>query len=105
MQCLSDNNNDKLAHLYNVCHKHKQSPSGLNVARIACEYETKTSDIQQRNMLSLKNKFYVASSKDLGDERWKIDFMNELIDDVNKTAVCRLSPEEAKDILWFLASD
>ncbi len=105
MQCLSNSNNDKLGHLYNVCHKNKQSPSGLNIARIACEYEIKTSDIQQSNMLSLMNKVYIARSKDLGDEQWKIDFMNELIDVVNKTAECGLSPEEAKDILWFLASD
>ncbi len=36
MQPLSNSNNNKLVHLYNICHKNKQSPSGLNIARIAC---------------------------------------------------------------------
>ncbi len=38
MQCLSNSNNNKLVHLYNICHKKQQSPSGLNITRIACEY-------------------------------------------------------------------
>ena len=61
--------------------------------------------MQQSNMLSLMNKIYIARSKDLGDEQWTIYFMNELIDVVNKTAECGLSPEEAKNILWFLGSN
>ncbi len=31
--------------------------------------------------------------------------MNELIDGVHQTAESGLSPKEAKDKLWFLASD
>ncbi len=44
-------------------------------------------------------KTYMAKSKDLGDDQCKISFMNELIDVGHQTA------GEAKDILWFLASD
>ncbi len=51
------------------------------------------------------NKIYVAKSKDHGDDQWKINFMNELIDVVHQTAESGLIPKEAKDILWFLASD
>ncbi len=42
---------------------------------------------------------------DLGNDQWKINFMNELIDVVHQTAESGLNPKEAKDILWFLASD
>ncbi len=47
MQCLSNSNNSKIVHFYNICHKNKQSPSGLNIARIVCEYSVKSCDIQQ----------------------------------------------------------
>ncbi len=50
------------------------------------------------------NKIYVAKSKYLGDDQWKIYFMNELIDVVYQTAESGLRPEETKDILWCLAS-
>ncbi len=50
------------------------------------------------------NKIYLAKLKDLGDDQWKIDFLNELID-VHNTVECGLSPQEAKDILWFSACD
>ncbi len=45
MQSLSNSNNNKLVHVYNICHKNKQSPSGLNIARITCEYNVKSCDI------------------------------------------------------------
>ncbi len=45
------------------------------------------------------NKVYLEKSKDLGDDQWKINFMNELIDVVHQTAEFGLSREEAKDIL------
>ncbi len=83
MQSLSNSNNNKLVHLHNICHKNKQSPSGLNIARIACEYSVKSCDIQQCNMLIQMNKIYVAKSKDLCDDQWKINFMDELIDVVH----------------------
>ncbi len=51
------------------------------------------------------NKIYVKNSKDLGNDQWKINFMNELIDVVHQTAESGLSPKEAKDTLWCLASD
>ncbi len=51
------------------------------------------------------NKIYVENSNDLGNDQWKINFMNELIDVVQQTAESGLSPKEAKDILWLLASD
>ncbi len=86
MQSLSIRNKNKLVRLYNICHKNKQSQSGLNIARIACEYSVKSCDIHQCNMLTKMNKIYVAKSKDLGNDQWKIDFMNELIDVVNQTA-------------------
>ncbi len=38
IQSLSNNNNIKLVHLFTICHKSKLSPSGLNTASIACEY-------------------------------------------------------------------
>ncbi len=98
----SNSNNNKLVHLYNICHKNKQSPSGLNIARIACEYDDKSCDIIQRNMLTQMNKSYVEKSKDLGNDQWKINFMNELIDFVHQTAESGPSPKKAKDILWFL---
>ncbi len=69
MQSLSNSNNTKLVHLYNICHKNKQSPSGLNIARIACECYVKSCDIQQCNMLTQMNKIYVTKSKDLGDDQ------------------------------------
>ncbi len=105
MQALSNSSNNKLVHLYNICHKNKQSPSGLNIARIACEYNVKSCDIQQCNMLIQLNNIYVEKSKDLGNDQWKINFMNELIDVVHQTSESGLSPRKAKDILWFLASD
>ncbi len=49
------------------------------------------------------NKIYVEMSKDLGNDQWKINFMNELIDVVHQTSENGLSPKEVKDILWFLA--
>ncbi len=67
---------------------------------IACQYNVKFCDIQQCNMLT-----HVAKSKDLGNDQWKINCINELINNVHQTAESGLSPEEAKDILWFLASD
>ncbi len=36
------------------------------------------------------------------NDQWKINFMNELIDDVHQTAESGLSHKEANDILWFL---
>ena len=71
--CDNEHNSRCMSHLYKVCHKNKQSTSGLNIAWIAGEYEIKTSDIQQCNILTLMNKVYFARSKDLGDEQWKID--------------------------------
>ncbi len=79
MQSLSNSNNNKLVHLYNICHKNKQSPTGLNIVRIACEYNIKSCDIQQCNMLTQMNKIDVEKSKDLGNDQWKIYFMNELM--------------------------
>ncbi len=105
MQALSDNNNNKLVHFYNICNKNKQSPSCLNIGGIVCEYTARSCDIHQCNMLTQMIKVYVAMSKDLGDDQWKINFMNELIDVVHQTAESGLSPGEAKDILWVLASD
>ncbi len=55
--------------------------------------------------LTQMNKIYVEKSKDLGNDQWKINFMNEHIDTVHKIAERGLSPKESKDILWFLASD
>ncbi len=43
-------------------------------------------------------------SKDLGNDHWKIYFMNELIDVVQQTTESGLNLKEAKDILWVLAS-
>ncbi len=105
MQPLSINNNNNLVHLYNICHKNKQSPSGLNIARMITFEYVKSSDNQQCNMLTQIYKIYVEKSKDLGNDQWKINFMNELIDVVHQTAESGLSTREAKDILWFLASD
>ncbi len=105
MESLSNSNNNKLVYLYNICHKNKQSPCGLNIARIACEYNVKSCDIQQCNMLTQMNKIYVEKSKVLGNDQWKINFMDELIDVVHLTSESGLSPKEAKDILWFLACD
>ncbi len=42
-------------------------------------------------MLTQMNKIYVETSKNLGSDQWKINFMNELIDIVHKTAECGLS--------------
>ncbi len=42
-------------------------------------------------MLTEMNKIYIAKSKDLGDDQWKINFTNELIDVVHKTAECGLT--------------
>ncbi len=55
MQSLSDSTNNKLVHLYSIYHKNKHSTSGINIARISCEYSVKFCDIQQCNMLK-KNK-------------------------------------------------
>ncbi len=99
MQSLSNSNNNKLVHLYNICHKNKQSPSGPNIARIACEYNVKSGDIQQCNMLTQMNKIYVEKSKDLGNDQWKIYFMSELIDVVHQTSESGHSPKEAKNIV------
>ncbi len=43
----------------------------------------------------------MAKSKDLGNDQWKINFMNELMDIFHQTAESGLNPKEAKDILWF----
>ncbi len=99
MQSLSNSNNNKPVHLYNICHKNKQSPSGLNITSVACEYSVKFYDIQQYNMLTQMNIICVAKSKYLGNDQWKINFMNELIHGFHQTA-----ESEVKDILWFLAS-
>ncbi len=56
-------------------------------------------------MLTQMNKIYVEKSKDLGNDQWKINFMNQLIDVVHQTAENGLSPKDAKGILRFLASD
>ncbi len=56
-------------------------------------------------MLTQRNKIYEEKLKDLGNYQWKINFMNELIDVVHQTSESGLSPKDAKDILWFLASD
>ncbi len=69
MQSLSNSNNNKLVHLYNICRKNKQSPSGPNITRIACEYNVKSCDIQQCNMLTQMNKIYVEKSKDLDNDQ------------------------------------
>ncbi len=74
MQSLSNSNNNKLVHLYNICDINKQSLSVLNIARIACEYNVKSCDIQQCNMLTQMNKIYVEKSKDLGNDQWKISY-------------------------------
>ncbi len=100
MQSLSNSSNKKLVHLYDIFHKNKQSQIGLNIVKIACEYNVKSC-----NMLTQMNKVYEKKSKDLGNDQWKINFMNELIDVVHQTAESGLSPKEAKDILWFLASN
>ncbi len=47
----------------------------------------------------------MAISKDLDNDQWKINFMNELIYVVHQTSESGLSPKEAKDILWLLGSD
>ncbi len=78
MQSLSNSNNNKLVHLYNISHKNKQSPSGLNIASITCEYSVKSCDIHQCNMLTQMNKIYEEKSMDLGNDQWKINSMNEL---------------------------
>ncbi len=51
----------------------------------------KSCDIQQCKMLTQMNRIYVETSKNLGSDQWKINFMNELIDIVHKTAECGLS--------------
>ncbi len=91
-------------HLY-ISLSCKQNKSGLHIARIACEYNVKSCDIQQCNILTQMNTIYMTKWKDLGDNLWKINFVNELIDVVHQTAESRLTPEEVKDILLFLASD
>ncbi len=53
-----DSNYDTHVHLYNIYHRNKQLPSGLNIARIICEYNSKSCDIQQCNMLTQMNKIY-----------------------------------------------
>ncbi len=103
MQSLSNSSNNKLVHLYNICHKNKQSPSGLNIARVTCEYNVKSCDIQQCNMLTQMNTIYEEKSPDLGNDQWKNNFKNELIDVVRQTA--ESGHKEAKDILCFLASN
>ncbi len=45
-------------------------------------------------MLTQMNTIYVAESKDLGDDQWKINIMNELIYVVHQTAESGLSPKE-----------
>ncbi len=50
------------------------------------------------------NKIYVGESKDLGNDQWKINFMN-VIDVIHQTAEMGLSPKETKDILCFSVSD
>ncbi len=70
---------------------------------MTCEYSVKSCDIKQCNMLTQINKIYMAKSTDFGDDQWKINFLNELIDVVHQTAGMDLALE-AKDILWFLAS-
>ncbi len=42
-------------------------------------------------MLTQINKMYVEKSKDLGNDQWKINFMNELIHVVHQTAESGLS--------------
>ncbi len=88
-------NNNKLIHLYNIWHKNKQSPSGLNIVKIACEYNVKSCDTQQCDMLTQMNNIYVEKSKDHGNDQWKINFMNGHIDVVHLTAESGLSPKEA----------
>ncbi len=52
------------------------------------------------------NKIYVVKSKNLGNDQWKTNCMNKLIDIVHQTAQSGQSPKEAKDIiLRYLASD
>ncbi len=47
------------------------------------------------------NKIYVANSKDLGDGQWKINFINQHIYVVHKTAGYGLCAEDAKDNMVF----
>ncbi len=61
MQSLSDSSNSKLVHLYNICHQNKQSPIGLNIAGIVCEYGVKSSAIHQYNMLTQMKTIYVPA--------------------------------------------
>ncbi len=103
MQSLSNSNNKKLVHLYHICHQNKQTPNGLNIARI--ESSITSCDIRQRNILTQMNKLSVAKSKDLDNDQWKINFMNELIDVVHQTVESGSSPKEDNDIICFLASE
>ncbi len=47
----------------------------------------------------------MAKSKDFGNDQWKINFMNELIEVIHQTAENLISSKTANDILWFLACD
>ncbi len=44
-------------------------------------------------MLTQINKIYMEKSKDLGNDQWKINFMNELIDVVHQIAESGLRPK------------
>ncbi len=59
----------KLFTSYKICNKNKQSPIGLNIARIEYEYNSMFCDIQQCNMFTQMNKLYMAKSKDFGDDQ------------------------------------
>ncbi len=47
------------------------------------------------------NKIYVEKSKDLGNDKWKINFMNELIDVVTKRLKVDLALKKLRTYYGF----
>ncbi len=52
-------------------------------------------------MLTQMYKIYVAKSKDLGDDQWKVNFMNELIDMFTKLLKVDLDLKRLKTYYGF----
>ena len=104
VNALESSQNEKVVKLFGMCKDNTQSPTGLNIARIKHEYNVNTCNRQVLPSLrDLNNRYLSSNTLDIDDE-WKIPIMKELIDTCHNTASCGLSLEEAKEMLFYIAS-
>ncbi len=94
IQSLSDSNNSKLVHFYNIYHK-------INNHQVVSILLGSHVNIVLNIVMSNNVIYSLKCTKSMWQNQWIMIFMNELIYVVHQNAKSGLSPEEAKDILWL----